>query len=401
MASVKILFRPTVPALNQGHVCYKITQDHKTSTIKTTHLIYTDEWDERNSNIRFVTADERKDEVTAIKSYIRTDIERINKIIHGYEHKGIGYTCHDIASDYLQYRYDFSITGFMKKSICYLKESGRLRTSETYASALRSFMKFMKQKDTQFEYLSDEMIERYESYLSNIGLVPNSISFYMRILRAAYNRAVELGSMSQNNPFKHVYTGIEKTVKRALPLAVIKRIKDLDLRGKPIEAYARDMFMLSFYLRGMSFVDMAYLRKSDLTNGTITYRRKKTGKLLCVQWTKEMQEIVDRYPCNPSKYLLPILTNDSDSRSAYRNMNYNINRNLKKIAAMLNIHMPLTLYCARHSWASIAHSKGIPVSIISQGMGHASETVTQIYLASLDTSTVDRANRMIIQALGK
>lgn len=157
---------------------------------------------------------------------------------------------------------------------------------------------------------------------------------------------------------------------------------------------------MSFYLRGMSFIDMAYLKKTDLKNGHIVYRRRKTGQQLIIKWTKEMQMILDKYPENKSDYLLPIIRNiGTNERYSYRNTGYNINRNLKNIAAMVGITIPLTLYVARHSWASAAKSKGIPLSIISEGMGHDSENTTKIYLASLDTSIVDKANALILKSL--
>ena len=158
--------------------------------------------------------------------------------------------------------------------------------------------------------------------------------------------------------------------------------------------------MLSFYLRGMSFIDMAFLKKTDLRNGYVSYRRRKTSQQLIIEWTIEMQMILDKYPENASEYLLPIIRNPStNERCTYRNVGYNINRNLKRIAEMVGVQIPLTLYVARHSWASAAKAKGIPVSVISEGMGHDSETTTQIYLASLDTSVVDRANSLILKCL--
>ncbi len=158
--------------------------------------------------------------------------------------------------------------------------------------------------------------------------------------------------------------------------------------------------MMSFMLRGMSFIDMAYLRKSDLANGYVIYRRRKTGQQLTIEWTKEMQLILDKYPENASDYLLPIIRNlGTNERCAYRNAGYNINHNLKKIAQKVGINIPLTLYVARHSWASAAKAKGIPISVISEGMGHDSEATTQIYLASLDTSVVDKANSLILKAI--
>ena len=160
------------------------------------------------------------------------------------------------------------------------------------------------------------------------------------------------------------------------------------------------MFLMSFFLRGMSFVDMAFLKKTDLKNGYIIYRRRKTGQSLVIAWTKEMQVLLDKYPENSTEYLLPIIRNpDVNERSTYRNVGYNINHNLKKIAVIVGVSIPLTLYVARHSWASAAKAKGIPLSVISEGMGHDSEATTRIYLSSLDTSVVDRANSLILKSL--
>ena len=117
----------------------------------------------------------------------------------------------------------------------------------------------------------------------------------MRCLRAVYNRAVEKELVVQRNPFKHVYTGIDKTVKRAVPLKIIRQIRELDLTLTPELDYAKDLFLFSFYTRGMSFVDMAYLKKKNLQNGVLSYRRQKTGQQLFIRWEKPMQEIVDKY----------------------------------------------------------------------------------------------------------
>ncbi len=167
--------------------------------------------------------------------------------------------------------------------------------------------KFRQGKDILLDSVTPGIIESYEAWHKSRGVVHNTISFYMRILRAVYNRAVEVSIIEDCNPFRRVYTGIDKTVKRALPLSVVKKIKSLDLSLKPTLNYARDMFLMSFYLRGMSFVDMAFLKKSDLKNGYIIYRRRKTGQQLIIKWTVEMQTILNRYPDNPCGYLLPVI----------------------------------------------------------------------------------------------
>lgn len=289
---------------------------------------------------------------------------------------------------------------FMEAVIIRLRQLGRRRTSETYSSALNSFRRFLNNEEIAFDNIDSILMESYQAYLRGNGLIPNSISFYMRILRAVYNRGLERGITDDRKPFRHVYTGVDKTIKRAIDIKTLRKIKDADLNACPKAAFARDIFILSFYLRGMSFVDMAFLRKSDLSYGILTYRRRKTGQQLSIRWTPEMQAILDRYPQNKTEYLLPIITNpDASSYNQYRSKQYKINTALKTVAGKVGLKMPLTLYCSRHSWASIAKAKGIPVGVISDGLGHDSELTTQIYLATLDTSAVDRANALIINSL--
>lgn len=293
-----------------------------------------------------------------------------------------------------------TLYGFMERIIESLKKLGRERTAETYASTLRSFMQFRENRDITFEEITSETTMLYEAYLKKRGVTPNTSSFYMRILRATYNRAVEEELTVQRFPFKHVYTGIDKTVKRALQLRTIKRIKAMDLAADPVLDFTRDIFMFSFYTRGMSFVDIANLKKSDLRNGVLSYRRRKTGQQLFIKWEKCMQDIIDKYDSS-SVYLLPVINSrkHTDERMQYMNAAQRINKNLKRIGKELGISVPLTMYVARHSWASIAKSRNIPLSIISEGMGHNSEATTRIYLASLDNMAIDRANNMILKLL--
>ena len=179
----------------------------------------------------------------------------------------------------------------MESIIAKLKQNGKVRTSETYKSTLNSFKKYREDEDIMLDCLTSEIMEAYEAWHHKRGVAPNTISFYTRILRAVYNRAVEDDIIENRNPFRKVYTGVDKTVKRALPLPVIKKIKALDLSLNASLDFARDMFLMSFFLRGMSFIDMAFLKKTDLKNGYVTYRRRKTGQQLIIEWTKEMQKI--------------------------------------------------------------------------------------------------------------
>ena len=315
------------------------------------------------------------------------------------ETEELRYTTDTIIATFQRVTKETSFFTFMHNTIAQLKLLGKIRTSETYAATLKSFITFRDGRDIPLNGINSDLMLLYEAYLKARGVSMNTISFYMRNLRAVYNRAVEKELTPQIYPFRHVYTGVEKTVKRAVPIKTIKALKEQDLSLKPILDYARDMFLFSFYTRGMSFIDMSYLKKKDLKNGFLTYRRKKTGQLLTIKWEKCMEEIIDKYPKNETIYLLPIITKPGKERKQYNNALHLVNYHLKELSTMLKLQRPLTMYVARHSWASAAKFKNIPLSVISEGMGHDSEATTRIYLASLETSVVDKANKMILGLL--
>lgn len=400
MTSIKVKFRPSTVVGHEGSIYYQIIHERKVRQLPACYKIFPEEWDDKRSTVATTHNSDRKPLILSIRERIKWDMERLAKIDRKLNATGLPYTIDDVIDEFNRYASEYSLFNYMESVIAKLKQKEKVGTAGTYRSTLNSFKKYMKDQDIMLDCITSETMEGYDAWLRNRGIIPNTISFYTRILRAVYNRAVEEDIIENRNPFRHVYTGVDKTVKRALPLAIIKKIKALDLSLTPSLDYARDMFMMSFCLRGMSFIDMAFLKKSDLKNGYLTYRRHKTGQQLVIAWTKEMQMLVDKYPENRSDYLLPIIRNPrTNERCTYRNVGYNINHNLKRIATMVGVAIPLTMYVARHSWASAAKAKGIPISVISEGMGHDSEATTQIYLASLDTSIVDRANSLILSSL--
>lgn len=400
MASIKLKFHSAIDSNTPGYLNYQVIHERLTRRFATSYRIFPSEWDARLSSISLSVPPARQEAINSIREKILQDLDRFSRIIRALENRGLPYSADDVIATFRRYSSELSLFSFMGKIINRLRTNGKIRTAETYTATLRSFRKFRNEEDVMLDAFTPTLMEEYEGWLRNRGNTFNTVSFYLRILRAVYNRALEEEMIEDRNPFRHVYTGIDKTIKRALPLRLIKKIKGLNLRNNPTLDFARDIFMLSFMLRGMSFIDMAYLRKSDLRNGYIIYRRRKTGQQLMVAWTKDMQKILDKYPENPTIYLLPIIRNpEANAHYVYRNTGYKINHQLKLIAKHIGLDSPLTMYVARHSWASAAQSKGIPLSVISKGMGHDSENTTRIYLASLDTTLVDRANALILNSI--
>ena len=402
MVSIKVKFQRPGTGDCRGVVFYQVCCDGKKRKIPSGISLHPVDWDFKRSAVKLGEANETADENRLeARKIIATDLRRLTRIVSQREEQGLLMTADDIVNEFSIQRHDFTLFNFIGQIISKLKKNGRERTSETYNATLRIFSLYRRGNDIMLDRIDSDMMEDFEAWLIRRGVVQNTVSFYMRILRAVYNRAVDNGLTEDLKPFRNVYTGIAKTVKRALPLSAVCRINALNLNDSPALDYARDIFMLSFMLRGMSFIDMAFLRKTDLCSGYVSYRRRKTGRRLAIKWSDPMQKILDKYSNDQSSsYLLPILKDSAENpRAMYLRIGARINSNLKKIGRLIESDIPLTLYVARHSWASAARSKGIALSVISEGLGHESESPTQIYLASLDTTVVDRANSLILSAL--
>jgi site-specific recombinase XerD len=420
MTSIKVKFRPSTVDGKEGGLYFQIIHNRVVRQLNTDYKVLAEEWDAESESV--IVNGNRSNLLLGIQERLAWDMARLEKVVRSLETERRRFTADDVITMFHKLTKESSLFTFMHGVIAQLKQLGKIRTSETYTATLNSFMAFRDEQDVPLDGINSDMMLMYEAYLKAREVRMNTISFYMRNLRAVYNRAVEKGLTQQNNPFRHVYTGVDKTVKRAIPIKVIKALKELDLSMKPSLDFARDMFMFSFYTRGMSFVDMAYLRKTDIKNGILTYRRRKTGQELSIKWEKCMAEIIAKYPENKTDYLLPIIKEEGNGRNSvshqaclngrvvtdegkanerrqYDNTLHLVNYRLKELSTMLKLQRPLTMYVARHSWASAAKAKNVPLSVISEGMGHDSEATTQIYLASLETSVVDKANKMILGLL--
>ncbi len=402
MATVKVKFRASTILTKEGTVFYQVIHNRMARQVNSGYKLYPHEWDTVNAEIVFPsgTGSGRQNYLISLKNALAEDIRRFKSIITRFERAARHYTAEEVAECFLTSAESGGFISFGHELVRQLKQIGKTRTAERYTTVLNSFGRFCGEKDILLEEVNSNLMVEYEIFLHTNNVCPNTSSYYMRGLRAIYNRAVEKELVMQYNPFKHVYTGIDKTAKRAVPLKTIRQIRELDLRLSPSMDFARDIFMFSFYTRGMSFIDMAYLRKKDLQNGILSYRRQKTGQLLFIKWERPMREIVDKYDTGGSPYLLPIIKNvDTDERRQYKNAAHQVNNKLKKLGEKLGLTIPLTSYVARHAWASIAKSKNVPLATISEAMGHDSEKTTRIYLASLDTSAVDKANSQILKSL--
>lgn len=402
MASIKLKFRPSTVKGREGTLFFQIIHQRQVRQIYTELHIVEEEWNmEKGTIIILHKADaSRIKYLTSAKKILYEQQTKLQVVINHLENKGIQYDCRDVVAAFNSPQAVVGIISFSRKLIDEMERIGKRSMARRFTTSLNSLLRYTDGKEVEWADVSSTFILGYEEFLIQRGLCRNSTSFYMRNLRSVVNRAIELDYNVPRAPFRHVYMGVDKTQKRAVTLDVIRLIRDIDLTGHPSLDFARKVFMFAFYTRGMSFVDIAFLKKTDLHNGVISYSRRKTRQQLQIKVEPETRALIDSFGTNDGPYLLPIISeNEQSTELQYENAYFRINRNIQKVGKLIGLETKLTLYVARHTWASIALSNNVAVSTISKAMGHDSEKTTTIYLSSLDTTAVDRANSNIIRLI--
>lgn len=402
MATIKLILRESSVADGEGTLYFRIVHKRAMRQIHTDCHITPNEWDDNKCAIRIPEDNSRNDYLKSVMTRIADNVQRLRTIIADLERFNQDYTVAEIVERFLSSDTIVGFISYARKLIQDTCHSGKSTTAEHYASALSSFIRYHGEQEIPFNQLDQTLISGYECYLRNLNLCANTTSYYMRNLRSIYNHAAEQNLTEYRNPFKRVYTGVAKTVKRAVPIEVLKRLHRLDLGNDTQMELTRDLFIFSFYTRGMAFVDMAYLKKSDIKNGVLRYRRHKTSQQLVIKWEKSMRELAEKYSTDDSEYVFPLINDtDKDARRQYLNAYKSLSRRLRKLGELIGLSETLTFHRARHSWASAARRNNVPVSVIKEGMGHDSERTTMIYLESLDSGDLDYANSRIIGLLNK
>ena len=396
MATVKVKLRPSTVPGKAGTIYYQLTHLRQVKQITTKIHLHPQDWDSNKAQIIFTDSTSY-----LLQCKIDRDLDRLKKIIYKIDAECANYTVNEIIEKFYQTTADYSITDFFTQQIQKLKNDNRRGTARNYSKTLKSLKAFMKNTDSTFNIVTEQFVESYNTFLIQRGVVRNTISFYMRIFRSVYNKAVTQKIIEQTFPFKNVYTGVDRTRKRAVTETVISQLLSIDLKKSKALQFARDLFIFSFYARGMAFVDIVYFKKSNIQNGYITYVRHKTGQELTIRIETRLQNIINQYEKKDSPYLFPIL-NTEDENKAYSQyeiaLNY-YNRQLKRLSKLLEPNINLSSYTPRHTWATTARNKNVPLSIISAGMGHSSEKTTLIYLTKIDNSIIDEVNKAIIDSI--
>ena len=296
------------------------------------------------------------------------------------------------------------VVAFMKQVAKGLQMGGNFGTAHVYRSSLNAIIAYRGKGDFTFNEVTPEWLKGFEIHLRGRGCSWNTVSTYLRTFRAVYNRAVDCrGAVYVPHLFRSVYTDTRADRKRALDTEDIQKVFTKLPQSSAVTSDMRrtqELFVLMFLLRGLPFVDLAYLRKSDLHDNVITYRRRKTGRPLSVTLTREAMVLLKRYMNRDSSspYLFSLLESREGTKEAYREYQLalrSFNQQLLLLGQLLGLGDRLSSYTARHTWATTAYYCEIHPGIISEAMGHSSITVTETYLKPFRNKKIDEANLLV------
>ncbi len=423
MTSVNFVLRPsTRKGHHPGSLSLRVLHYRKGKTTALGCYLYPQEWDREQQTVIYPENDPgRTAYLEEVEAKIAASVETVQDIVTSLEKQG-RYTVGDIVGKLRRKKDDGKLLGYAEALAEEAEQNKQFRLADAYRTVSNGLVKFNKNVDIPLNHINATLMKDFETAMMNRGLKPNTISFYMRNLRAIYNKAVKARRIpvKQSNPFAGVYTKVHQTAKRALTVEETTHFYEVDFdalrKRHPAGTCGREhtenlhfahrLFMFCFFAQGMCFIDMAHLRKENIKDGICTYYRKKTRKQVEVKVNEGMQQIIDSFAdeVRDSPYLFPIITGEGETaRREYETALRTQNRRLKALAKLAAIGKDkrLTTHVARHSFATLVRGGGMPAGVISEMLGHSTEKMTHNYFASFERSYYDQAYHIIVTLLSR
>lgn len=376
-------------------VVIRVTHNRNNTTITTGIRVSADDWDKaagvvKRTNLNFQLLNKKLSELNLKVQKVVLQLEDNNEFSFENLKEGLIEKPKMVkgTGNFLEY------SNRLIKELIEVKRTGN---AVVYQTAVNRLMAFCNNKQLKFEQIDYSFLDGFKHQLIKEGAKPNTIGNYFRSIRAIYNKAIKAKLVDRSRyPFTEISIKTEKTAKRAIASDALTGLSRLEVKQGSKEWHARNYLFLSFAFRGMSFTDMAYLKQSNIVNGRMQYRRRKTHKLYSVKMTKLAIELLNQFNSN-SVYLLPVLISkveeDSlESKKVIQQWIKTTNKYLKRLGKQLGVDN-LTTYVARHTWATTAKRLGYSNELIAECLGHEyGNKITNIYLDSFDQSVIDDVN---------
>lgn len=378
----------------------RVVHNRKPFDLSLGHNLSAKDWDEKGQKVK--SSCQTIENITRFNALLNKERQKVQDVLIRLQDEGKLDTLSldDLRNFVNQKSTEVMMLAFGEEMVAQLEEAKKFGNAKVYITLLRSVRNFMKGRDFPLKQITFAWLKKYETWYLSKGNSANGLSVNMRTLRALYNRAIKEKLISKEYyPFTDYTIKNESTRKRAIAGADLERIKSFEPKTERQER-AKDYFLLSFYLMGASFVDLAFLKVKNISVGRIEYKRQKTGRLHSIPISAPLQAIMDKYLTGKGKesFILNVIKSDDPKKQKVNVQDElrRFNRSLKEIGEMCGIEAALTSYVARHSYATIAKYKGVPTAVISEALGHSSEEVTQVYLDSFDKEVLDKYHTMII-----
>lgn len=385
-------------------IVLRLVKDRKKKVIRLGILIEKSYWDATKNKIK-----PNCPNFEYLENIITEKLSKYQKQVLEFQSIGRDFSLNQLIEAVEKPTKNISISDYLNLVIENLTKENRIGNATHYQALYNSLDRFTKINQLQFVDIDVPFLNKYETYLRSIGNKNNSISIKMRTLKAVYNKAVKDNIVKKDYyPFNeyNVSKLKDSTPKRSILKEDIQKIISLDVktiskRPQSLLQFSKDLFLFSYLGCGINMVDMAHLKKSNIISNRIVYKRHKTGKQISFLLQPHALEIMQRYEDGNNDYIFPILDDSihitpEQQFRRIKKVTYVANKNLKKIGESINLSIPLTTYCARHSFATILKRSGINVAIISEALGHSDLKTTQIYLDSFENSQIDEAMKNLL-----
>ncbi len=368
----------------------------KTTSISTGHAVHHNYWNDKKKCVR--SSYKGVQSVSFLNNILRKQLARAQEVVNKLQDNSeldfmsIKQLKSRITN---QNTYDSFYT-FTEDLIEELKKANRFGTARTYKDLLYKLKLLTNDCDLKFNEINYDFLKKLEQqHLSNANNSYNGLATYLRTLRAIYNKGVKRGKISRDTyPFAEYKIRTIPTKKRAISYESIKKLLTLELIPGSWPFHHRNYFLLSYMLMGMPFIDMAFLKIENIVGGRIQFKRRKTSRIYDIKITKQLETVLNFYTTNKDSenYIFPIIKREGlelqlrDIKSARKRYN----KGLRELALECGIKEQLTSYVSRHSFATHALLKNVPLAAISAMLGHTKLSTTQIYLKSLPNNILDQ-----------
>ena len=381
-------------------VCLVISFKGSRSYINLKRSVDKDFWDQKNGKV--LKGAKVVGTLSSVNDYIHGKLTDAQRIVTSLDLAGeLNQMSHtELKSRISNKSKNASFSKYLESIVSEHKNNGNDGQARIYGSIKNFLIKYADgDKDYKFDDINYKLLRRIDAaFKPRVPGSRNGLSVYMRTIRAVWNRAIKEGLVKKDKyPFNHYQIKKSKAHKTAIQGADMRKIKELSLPKGTHAWHGRNMFLFSFYTRGMNFVDIAKLRIRNISNGRITYIRSKTKKAISIKLDDDINNILSHYlnETDPDSFVFPVITdetNATDQTMAYHSV---VNHALKRWAKKLKLDNSLSFNTSRHTWATMGKDANLPIALISEGLGHSDIPTTQIYLDSFDDDLIDAATALV------